>query len=449
MTDHRRSLLRLAGPNYIGLLSGVVAGIIDVAWVARLGAPAAAAVAVATNVENLLLGVILAVSGGLTIVLAARSGAGDAAGSRAAIRAGWILFAVITPVVSAAGLLLREPIAALFVGDPAAIRLTTAYFAVAMPTVALFYGQWMIGAIFSGRGDTRTPMRLALLSNAVLLVLDPLLIYGLAGLPRLGVVGAAVATAFGRLVALLAGLVLLRRRQVRGASAPASGQVRAVLAAGVPMAGEFLVRMAGALGTVAVVGRFGVVAVAAYGIGMKALYVATMAFYAIRNAATIHAPRVLAAADAAARPAYERDIARSTLRLALATGVLAAAVFAAFAEPVMQAFTGDAAVVAAGAGFLRWVGPYLVALAGVVALGGVLMGSGRGPLLLAVTVVGTAGQLTLAWVLADRLGIEGVWLAMGLAAAGQLAALTVWGRPRRSGRWLRLPVYARVRTQRR
>ncbi|NUT07276.1 MAG: MATE family efflux transporter [Hamadaea sp.] len=432
MTTHRRALLRLAGPNYAGLMSGVVTGIIDVAWVARLGAGAAAAVAVATNIENLLLGVILAVSGGLTVVVSGRVGSGDAAGARRAVRAGWLLFAGITPIVAGAGFLLRTPIARLFLDHPGAIRLAVAYLTISLPAVIVFYGQWMLDGLFAGHGDTRTPMRLALLANGLVLVADPVLIYGLAGFPKLGVAGAALATAGGRLVAFVVGLILARRLTRGPVPESVRTDVRAILRVGGPISGDFLVRMTGALGLVAVVGRFGVVAVAGYGIGMKALYVATMAFYAIRNAATIHTPRSLAArsGDAGEKQAVEGDIRRATLRVALSVGVVAAVVFAAGSGWILRAFIGDPAVIAAGSTFLRCVGPYLVGLSGVVALGGLLMGAGRGSLMFGVTIGGVAGQLGLAWLLSSAFGLTGVWVAMGVAALGQLTVLLYAVRPK-------------------
>ncbi|MCP2321694.1 putative MATE family efflux protein [Hamadaea flava] len=432
-TTHRRALLRLAGPNYAGLMSGVVTGIIDVAWVARLGAGAAAAVAVATNIENLLLGVILAVSGGLTIVVSGRVGKGDAAGARRAVRAGWLLFAAITPIVAGGSFLLRTPIARLFLDDAGAVRLAVAYLAISLPAVVVFYGQWLLDGLFAGHGDTRTPMRLALLANGIVLVADPVLIYGLAGFPKLGVAGAALATAGGRLVAFVVGLVLARRFTRGRVAESVRGDVRAILRVGGPVSGDFLVRMAGALGLVAVVGRFGVVAVAGYGIGMKALYVATMAFYAIRNAATIHTPRTLAAIDATnagEKETVEAEIRRATLRVALIAGVVAAVVFAAGSGWILRAFTGDPAVIDAGSAFLRCVGPYLVGLSGVVAFGGLLMGAGRGTLMFGVTVGGVAGQLGLAWLLSSAFGLTGVWAAMGVAALGQLAVLLYAVRPK-------------------
>lgn len=422
---HRRRLLSLAGPVYLELLAGVVAGVIDIAWVARLGAGAVAAVAVATNVENALMGVILVAELGATVVIAHRRGAGDKAGVRSAIRGTWLLFALVTPVVAVGGWLVREPLAALFTSPGEARDLTVSFFAVSLPGIAVCFAQLTAYGIFKGLGDTRTPMRLALLANAILLVCDPLFIYGLAGFPRLGVAGAAVATVAGRLVALAVGLLLLYKRRERATGrATAWADARRVAATGASMAGEFATRQTGALVMVAAVARFGPVAVAAYGIGTKAMYAATMGFYAIRQAATIHTSHTRGAGGRIGA------IARETLLIGLAVGAVAA-VAAVVAGPwVMRAFTADPAVVAAGVSFLRWMAPYLFVLACLIASTGVWLGEGRGGKLFAVTLTGTVLQVPLAFGLSASLGLPGVWLALTASVALQLVLL-MSGQPAR------------------
>lgn len=117
--SHRRRLISLAYPVYFELLAGVAAGVIDMVWVARLGGDSVAAVAVATNVENLLLGLILMAGTGTTVLVARARGAEDPGGIRAAVRGGWALWALITPVVAVGGFLCREPLARLVLGGAA------------------------------------------------------------------------------------------------------------------------------------------------------------------------------------------------------------------------------------------------------------------------------------------------------------------------------------------
>ncbi|MFF7676096.1 MATE family efflux transporter [Actinacidiphila glaucinigra] len=423
---HRARLAALAGPVYLELLAGVVAGIIDVLWVARLGggAAAVAAVAVATNTENVLLGVVLMAAQGTTVLVSRAVGARDPAAVGAAVRGGWALCALLAPAVAVGGFLCREPLAALLLGghgDPAAVRLAAGYFAVSLPGTAVFYAQNTLDGVFKGAGDTRTPMRLALLANGLILLLDPFLIHAL------GVRGAAVATVAGRAAALAAGLALLRRNPLvrRAATVPPAEPVAAALrrtaVTGAPMAADFLVRMAGTLTLVAIVARLGVDRVAAYGIATKAVYAATMGFYAVRQAASIHTAYHLGAGRD-----ERRAIGRQALLLGAGLGLLAAVVLQPAAPWIMAAFGAEPGVAAAGTAFLRTLGPYLVLLACFIAPGGVLQGGGGAALLVRVTLVGTAVQLPLAYALAvpAGLGLVGVGVAMAVAAGLQCLAVT-------------------------
>lgn len=178
--EHRRKLVSLAYPVYFELLAGVTAGIINMLWVTRLGGEAVAAVAVATNLENLLLGIILVAGSGMTVLVARARGAEDPAAMRSAVRGGWALWAIVTPVVAIGGFLCREPLARLVLGgsEGSSLPLATGYFSIALPGIAVFFATNVIDGILKGTGDTRTPMRLAMLANGLILALDPLLILG-------------------------------------------------------------------------------------------------------------------------------------------------------------------------------------------------------------------------------------------------------------------------------
>jgi putative MATE family efflux protein len=414
---HRKQLLSLAHPVYLSLLASVAAGIINTVWVARLGGPAVAAVAVATSTENVLLGVALVFGSGTTVLVAHARGARDPGAVRAAVRGGWALWALVTPVVVAGGLLLREPLSRLVLGGGAAVDPAVAYFAVSMPGMAVFFAQNLVDGVLKGTGDTRTPMRLALLANGLILAGDPFLIH------RYGVPGAAACTVLSRGVTLAAGLLALRRntllRQCANAR-PAEGTgaaLRRTLRTGLPMSADFTVRQAGSLALVAIVARIGVTAVAAYAIAYKVMYVATMAFYAVRQAAAIHTAHTRGTGRDA-----RREIGRQALALSGAAGLTAAVLLAVTAPWIMAAFGAGPAVAREGVLFLRCAGPYLLLTACLIALGGVFEGSGGAPLLLRVTVLGTAVQLPLAYA-CTGLGLPGVCLALALAMAVQCGAV--------------------------
>ncbi|MEV6486943.1 MATE family efflux transporter [Streptomyces sp. NPDC051576] len=426
MNTHRKQLVSLAHPVYFSLLASVAAGIINTVWVSRLGGPAVAAVAVATNVENVLLGVALVFASGTTVLVAHARGARDPAAVRSAVRGGWALCALVTPVVVTAGFLLREPLARLVLGGTGPeLPLAVAYFAISLPGIAVFYVQQLVDGILKGAGDTRTPMRLALLANGLILGCDPFLIH------LYGVRGAAASTVLCRAVALGVGLRALRRnallRTTRAAPAePVAAALRRTLTTGLPMSADFTVRQTGTLALVAIVARLGVTAVAAYAIAYKVLYVATMAFYSVRQAAAIHTARLRGAGRD-----ERRAIGREALLVSGALGVTATLLLCATAPWIMSAFGAGPQVAHQGALFLRCIGPYLLLMAGFIALGGVFEGSGGAGVLLRVTVLGTVVQLLLAYGLLG-LGLVGVCLALAGAMGVQCAVVAVlfWRRAR-------------------
>ncbi|MEU6378102.1 MATE family efflux transporter [Streptomyces sp. NPDC046909] len=407
MDSHRRQLVALAHPVYFSLLASVAAGIINTVWVSRLGGPAVAAVAVATNTENVLLGVALVFGSGTTVLVAHARGARDPGAVRAAVRGGWAVFGVVTPVVAAGGYLLREPLARLVLGGGEALPLAVGYFAISMPGIAVFFAQQLVDGILKGTGDTRTPMRLALLANGLILVCDPFFIH------LYGVRGAAASTVLCRGVALGVGLVALRRNALlRAATGPGVAFLR-TLRTGLPMAADFTVRQGGTLVLVAIVARLGVTAVAGYSIAYKVMYVATMGFYAVRQAASIHTAHLLGAGRD-----ERRAIGRQAVLVSGGFGLGAAVLLAVTAPWIMAAFGAGSGVTDDGVLFLRCIGPYLLLMACFIALGGVFEGGGGAPVLLRVTLLGTALQLPLAYALSG-LGLPGVCLALALAMAVQ------------------------------
>jgi putative MATE family efflux protein len=432
---HRKQLISLAHPVYFSLLASVAAGIINTIWVSRLGGAAVAAVAVATNTENVLLGVALVFASGTTVLVSHARGARDPGAVRAAVRGGWMLCAVVTPVVAVGGLLLREPLARLVLGDDGrALALAVGYFAISLPGIAVFFAQNLLDGILKGAGDTRTPMRLALLAGGLILGLDPFLIHAY------GVPGAAASTVLCRCVALAAGLralhgnALLREAAGVRPSRATGAALRRTLRTGLPMSADFTVRQGGALVLVAIVARLGVTAVAAYSIAYKVMYVATMAFYSVRQAASIHTAHTRGAGR------EERGaIGRQAVIVSGTVGLIAASLLFALAPWIMRAFGAGPGVAHEGVLFLRCVGPYLLLMACFIAVGGVFEGSRGAPVLLRVTVLATALQLPVAYALSG-LGLPGICLALALSMMLQCAALVFWARRQEDARvsWARV-----------
>lgn len=103
-------------------------------------------------------------------------------------------------------------------------------------------------------------------------------------------------------------------------------------------------------------------------------------------------------------------------------GLLASARLCVLAPWVVPAFGAGPEVAHQGVLVLRCVGPYLLPMACFIALGGVFEGSGGAPVLLRVTLLGTAVRIPLAYGLSG-LGLPGICLALALAMVVRCTAL--------------------------
>ncbi len=419
----RRALLGLGVPVYFELLSGVVAGIIDTVWVSRLGEAAVGAVAVASTLENVLLGVILMANIGATVLIADALGGGRRAEIPTIMRAVGLLWLIITPIVAIGGFFARDQVASLLVGGEGEVhRLAAGFFAIAFPGMAVFFAQNVVDGIFKGTGDTKTPMRMAILANSCILVLDPLLIYGVGGLPHMGVRGAALGMLLGRSVALCVSLTLLWRKRLGNVGDAAAttlrwpNALRRLLGIGLPASGDFVLRMGISATLVGIVARFGEDPLAAYGIGIKVILFVTMAFYALRQAGSILTARTRGSGESA-----DRVIGQQSVVLAMMVGAGAGLVLALGGRLLMGFFTQASGVIDSGATLLWYLLPYLVLLAGVVGLGGAFMGGGRTRAMFWVTLMGAVVQLPLAYGLSSlsALDVQGVWLSMIIGTGAQ------------------------------
>ncbi|MEV4090233.1 MATE family efflux transporter, partial [Nonomuraea fuscirosea] len=272
-------MIRLALPIYVELLTAVVAvGLIDLLWVSGLGEGAIAAVTVGTTAEYLAYGLFLAVPTGITVLVGRRDGRAPLG---PVIRTGWLLWAVCSVAVAVPSVLLREPLAALFTDDPA---LTADFFLISLGGLPVYYAQTVVDGVLKGLGDTRRPMRHAIICNVLVVALDPLFIFGFG----MGVQGAALATVIARAVTLAIALLHLVRLRVPAGHGLTTGEV---LRTGFPMSGDFLARAVVGMALVEIVAGFGTAEVAGYGIGQKIMLAGVMVFYALRQAAMIRTAR--------------------------------------------------------------------------------------------------------------------------------------------------------------
>jgi len=415
---------RLALPAVASNVLMTVFASVDAFWVGtRIGARGLAAVSTAVFWIWMVISVAEMVSVGLTAVAARRHGERRSEQAAQVVGDAMIFAIALGVCVGIAGAISVDSLFALMQTPPEVSALGRDYLRVYFMGAPLIYGYFAIDAAFRAAGDTRTPFTLLLLSTACTLVLDPVLILGLAGAPRLGIVGAAIALVLTRGGAFAAGVVLLRRRglvRIGRISWPTVGSVARI---GLPTALTGVMFSLIYVALTRTTTRFGTPALAALGIGHRVeswLYTVGVGFGAAA-AAIVGQNLGARKIDRAARAGWV------TLGYATAPAVLAAAAALIIPERLAGLFTTEPAVIDVAAHYLRIGALADLTVCAEVVLEGALGGAGHTvPPMLTSTAL-TALRIPLAWWAADRWGVDAIWWVISLTATARgIAMIVLW-----------------------
>lgn len=178
-------------------------GAVDMMMVGTIGANAIASVGICNQPKFIILATILSLNVGVTVVVSHRKGEGKSDAANRTLAQAWMISAAIALVLSTLGFIFAKPIVE-FAGA------TSEYSDMA----ALYLRSIMIGNFFNsmsltinaaqkGSGNTKIAMRTNVTANLVNVIFNFLLINGIGFFPKLGVLGAGIATSMGNFVAFV------------------------------------------------------------------------------------------------------------------------------------------------------------------------------------------------------------------------------------------------------
>ncbi len=416
-----RAILLLAIPMVLEMAMESVFAVVDVFFVARLGADAVATVGLTESLLTLVYGLAMGLGIGATALVARRVGERDLAGaSQAAVQALWLGLG-LSMVLGLCGLLFAPRLLVLMGAEPGVVARGSAFTRIMLGGNASVLMLFLVNAIFRGAGDAAIAMRVLWLANGINIVLGPCLIFGLGPFPELGVTGAAVATTIGRGTGAVWALSRLWRGSSRIQVTRADIQLRLdvmwrlvrLSAAGTV---QVMIGMASWVLLVRILSSFGSAALAGYTIAVRIMVFALLPSWGLSNAAATMVGQALGA-KAPARAERAVQLAGWFNMVFLGSVGL---VFVVFTPGIIGLFTADPAVaptaimglrtVASGFLFYAWGMVYTNAFNGA--------GDTWTPTWLNFGCF-WLWEVPLGWVLAIRLqmGPQGVFLAIAIAYA--------------------------------
>ena len=409
-----------------GTLNNIYAG-------QMLGVKALAAVSNFFPVMFFFIAFAIGLGAGASVLIGQAWGARDAKKAKAVAGTTLSVGIVLGLVVAVLGGIFTQPLLALLQTPADVLADSTRYariMLIAMPGIFVYL---LSTAMLRGVGDTVTPLMTLLISTAVGLVVTPALIRGWGGLPQMGVASGAWAATIGYAVAMLwMGWRLRRRGSPLAPDAEFLRHLRidfkllkAVLKIGVPTGVQTIVIALAEIALLSLVNRHGSEATAAYGAVNQV--VAYVQFPAISIAIT--ASILGAQAIGAGKAERLGAIARTALLMNLClTGSLVLLGYL-FSRPLMGLFITSGPVIEIAQTLLHIMLWSLVIYGMASSLSGVMRASGTVlvPTLISIFCI-IAVEVPVAWVLSQRMGLDGVWVAYPVAFIAMLTLQTAYYR---------------------
>lgn len=349
-----RAIVLLAVPMVLEMAMESLFGIVDIFFVAHLGADATATVGITEAMLVLVMAVAFGLSMGATAVVARRVGEHDKDGAAEAAVQCILIGLGFALVILSIALPFAPRLLAWMGATPQILALGSLYTRIMLSTSGIIVLLFLINAVFRGAGDAAVAMRVLWLANLINLCLDPCLIRGLGPFPKLGVTGAAVSTSIGRSIGVLFQLYMLSKSSAH--LEILKKHIRLMLkvmwnileVAGVGVL-QLLVATASWVVMVRLVQSFGSQATAGYTVAIRIVIFSTLPSWGLGSAAATLVGQNLGAKQP---ERAEQSVWRASFFNAIFLGVVSI-VFFIWAPQLVGIFSADPQVIGYGASCLR------------------------------------------------------------------------------------------------
>ena len=198
-----RLLITMSLPMMLSMLVQALYNIVDSMFVAKLSEDALTAVSLAFPIQNLMIAVASGTGVGVNALLSRNLGEKDFEGANRAARNGLFLAVVSCIVFAVAGGFGSHFFFAMQTDNPVILKYGTQYMTIITVCSVGIFLQITFERLLQSTGKTIYNMITQGTGAIINILLDPVMIFGLFGFPRLEVAGAALATVTGQLVAVI------------------------------------------------------------------------------------------------------------------------------------------------------------------------------------------------------------------------------------------------------
>ena len=431
-----KAIFILAVPAVLEMGLEALFAIVDVTFVSKVGTEAVAVVGLTESVLTILYSIAWGFSTAASTIVSRRIGEGNPEGASNAAGQVILISLVLAACIGIPGFIYAEDILRIMGGDETLIAHGVNYTRImflSSPAIILLY---TLSGVLRGAGNATYAMRSLAIANGINIFLDPLFIFGLLFLPKLGVVGASVATTTGRSLG-----VLYQLRKLTTGELPIKITARhfrpdlpliikfVEMAFGTTV--QFIIQSASWIFLTRILSSYGSEVVAGYTIAIRIIVFTILPSWGMANAAAALVGQNLGAKqpERAATSAWRSAFFNMIFLL------LVSIIFAIFAPNIIGLFADSKLVLDTGVECLRIICAGYVFFAYGMVISQALNGAGdtRTPTIINL-ICFWAIEIPLAYYLAKTInwGPQGVYWAVAISES-VLALITIW--VFRRGKW--------------
>ena len=412
-----KTLTKLAIPIMASYFIGTLYNITDMAWIGQLGSKAVAGVGVGGMFTWLSQGLSSIARMGGQVQVAQCIGRGDrekAHGyAQVAIQLAFymgLIFALISLIF------VHQMVGFFNLTDPEAYSAAVSYTRIACGLIVFSFLTVTLTGLYTAQGDSQTPFWANLIGLATNMILDPILILGPGPFPKLGVIGAAIATVMAQFIVMsimVLGVVRQKKgnvlKGIRLAAAIPGSYLKGICQIGIPSGIQDMTYCFISMILTRMVSGFGAEAIATQRVGGQ---IESISWHTADGFAA-----ALNAFTAQNYGAGKMDRVKKGYRASLLTvgvwGLLVTAIFVFAPNTIARIFFHEPKAIAIAVSYLIIIGLSEAFLCVEITTIGAISGLGKTHLCSIISILFTSMRIPLAIVLGNTsLGLDGIWWAL-------------------------------------
>ena len=412
-----KGLIKLVVPMILANLLNIAYNIVDTIWIGQMvGSSGLGAIAVSFPIILILMAIASGITVAGNILVGQYFGANDNKSVLYISRVTTTISVITSIALALIGYIFAPPLMKFLKASESIMEYSVSYFRISMIGFPFMFYYFLIAALLRGIGDTVRPLIFLAIASVLNIILDPLMIAGIGPFPKMGLDGAAYATAFSQLISVVVSMIYLKTKDSIVRANPLRivfdlKITKLMLKIGMPFATMQLIVSISWLFLNRLINGYGESASASVAINMRIDSLSFLPLMALSAAiATMVAQNI-----GANRMDRIKAIYKSGCIMGIGISSFMALFSVLFPRLIFRMFTSDDSIFEYTRSYMYIVMPSIIFLSVMFATNGVINGAGKTFTLMLFSFVALIlVRVPLAYFLSPKIGVVGIWTSMAI-----------------------------------